>query len=134
MIEQKVPVVILSYLGQSKIYHTVHEIKTAKAEFFKCFVTNKNDITTSIKSFWVISHNFIWVGQFWSVCRNWYWRVIHPQHSKNDLLGGIRRYSDTKRIKHQYFKTEFTNTWAKPPIRVIPNWPKKKASYFQRWQ
>ena len=41
MIEQKVPVVILSYLGQSKIYHTVHEIKTAKAEFFKCFVTNK---------------------------------------------------------------------------------------------
>ena len=84
MIEQKVPVVILSYLGQSKIYHTVHEIKTAKAEFFKCFDPKKkpaifsagNNITTKVMT--TSNQNFLFL-----------WKLLQKLHEKDQCYSRL---------------------------------------------
>ena len=47
MVGQKIPIVILSHLGQCIMYHTVREIETAQAELSEQF--SKNDMTLPIQ-------------------------------------------------------------------------------------
>ena len=48
LIGQKLPIIILSHLGQSITYHTVREIETAQAEVSEYY--SKSDMTLPIQS------------------------------------------------------------------------------------
>ena len=60
MIGQKLPIILLSHLGQSITYHTVQEIETAQAEVSECYsksgmalpIQPKNSESSAPTIFW----------------------------------------------------------------------------------